>query len=48
MIATLLGISLSTARGIIYEKLESNGIPNVIIPVVSPQLMMTKGIYRKK
>ncbi len=42
MIATLLGISLSTARGIIFEKLESNGISNVIIPVVSPQNMMAQ------
>jgi hypothetical protein len=40
MIATLLGISLSTARGIIFEKLESNGISNVIIPVVSPQKLL--------
>lgn len=42
MIATLLGISLSTARGIIFEKLESNGINNVIIPVVSPQNIMAQ------
>jgi hypothetical protein len=41
MIATLLGICLSTARGILYEKLESNGIKNIIIPVVSPQKLLT-------
>lgn len=40
LIATLLGISLSTARGIIFEKLQIAGIGNVIIPVVSPQKML--------
>jgi len=40
LVATLLGISLSTARGIIFEKLQSAGIANVIIPVVSPQKML--------
>ncbi|MDA3907008.1 MAG: hypothetical protein PF484_13130 [Bacteroidales bacterium] len=42
MIATLLGISLSTARGIIFEKLQNAGIKNVLIPVVSPQKMLIK------
>lgn len=42
MIATLLGICLSTARGIIFEKLESNGIKNIIIPVISPQKLLTQ------
>jgi hypothetical protein len=41
-IATLLGISFSTARGIILEKLNNAGIPNIILPVVSPQEMLTK------
>jgi hypothetical protein len=41
-IATLLGICLSTARGIIFEKCNNNGIPNVLIPVVSPQKMLKK------
>ena len=40
MVATLLGISLSTTRGIIFERLSNNGLPNVIIPVVSPQKML--------
>lgn len=40
LIATLLGISLSTARGIIFEKLQNAGLKNVILPVVSPQKMM--------
>ena len=42
MIATLLGISLSTARGMIFEKLQSAGIKNIIIPIVSPQKMLAK------
>jgi len=37
MIITLLSIAVSTARGILYEKLRSDGIQNVIIPVVSTQ-----------
>ncbi len=41
-IATLLGISFSTARGIILEKLNNAGIPNIILPVVSPQEMIMK------
>lgn len=40
LIATLLGISLSTARGIIFEKLQNAGLKNVILPVVSPQKML--------
>jgi len=39
-IATLLGISLSTSRGIIFEKLQNSGIENVIIPVVDPQKIL--------
>lgn len=39
-IAVLLGISFSTARGIILEKLNNAGIPNIILPVVSPQEMI--------
>ena len=41
MIATLLGICFSTARGILFEKLESNGIQNIIVPVISPQKLLT-------
>lgn len=40
LIATLLGICFSTARGIILEKLSNAGIPNILLPVVSPQEMM--------
>lgn len=42
LIATLLGISFSTARGIIYEKLTANNIKNIILPIVSPQEMLLK------
>ncbi len=41
-IATLIAICYSTARGIILEKLNNAGIPNVILPVVSPQDMLSK------
>ena len=40
LIATLLGLSFSTARGIIYEKLSKTTMFGVILPVVSPQKMM--------
>lgn len=39
-VATLLGISLSTARGILFEKLSRNGINNIILPVVSAQKLL--------
>lgn len=42
LIVTLLGISFSTARGIIYEKLTANSIKNIILPIVSPQKMLIK------
>lgn len=41
LVATLLGISLSTSRGIIFEKLQNAGLENIIIPVVSPQKMLS-------
>jgi len=40
LVATLLGIAISTARGIIFERCSSNGIPNLLIPIVSPQKML--------
>lgn len=40
LIATLLGISFSTARGIIFEKLNHTQMKHIILPVVSPQKMM--------
>jgi hypothetical protein len=39
-ISTLAGISLSTARGMIYEKLNNAGLKNIILPVVSPQKLL--------
>lgn len=42
LIATILGIGLSTARGIIFEKLEANGIKNVLIPVIAPKDLLKK------
>ena len=42
LIVTLLGISLSTSRGILFEKLNTSGIHNVVIPVVSPIKLLPK------
>jgi hypothetical protein len=42
LLGTLIGIAFSTARGIIFEKLSNAGVPNVLIPVVSPQQMLKK------
>ena len=41
LIATLLGISFSTARGIIFERLSNTNIQGMILPVVSPQKMLS-------
>lgn len=40
LIATILGIAISTVRGILFEKLSINGIKNIILPVVSPQKIL--------
>lgn len=45
-IATLLGISFSTARGILFEQLQSTELKGMILPVVSPYKML-KSINRK-
>lgn len=42
LMATLIGIAFSTARGIIFEKLTNAGVSNVLLPVVSPQEMLRK------
>lgn len=42
-VAALLGISISTSRGILFEKLSGKGINNIILPVVSPQKLMKPG-----
>jgi len=41
-ISTLMGISFSTARGIIFERLSKTNIRNVILPVVSPSKLLIK------
>ena len=41
-VATLIGICFSTARGIILEKLNNAGIKNILLPIVSPQEMLTQ------
>ena len=40
LITTLLGLSFSTARGIIYERLSKTNMAGIILPVVSPQKML--------
>lgn len=40
-IAVLLGISYSTARGIIYERLNDTSLEGVILPIVSPGKMLS-------
>jgi hypothetical protein len=42
LMATLLGISLSTARGVIFEKLTNNQISNIILPIFSPQKLLAQ------
>lgn len=42
LIATLLGIAVSTSRGILFEKLNTSGIHNVVIPVISPIKLLQK------
>jgi hypothetical protein len=47
-VATLIGICFSTARGIILEKLNNAGIKNILLPIVSPQEMLTHTKPKKK
>ncbi len=47
-ISTLIGISLSTARGMVFEKLNNAGLKNIIVPVVSPQNLLTKSSKDKE
>ncbi len=39
-IATLLGISFSTARGLIFQQLQDTNFKGMILPVVSPYRML--------
>jgi len=40
-IASLLGISFSTARGVIYERLSNTNMQGIILPIISPQKMLS-------
>ncbi len=42
LISTLLGLSFSTARGIIYERLSNTNMQGIILPIVSPQKMLSQ------
>ncbi|HLW08043.1 MAG TPA: hypothetical protein VKY45_10830 [Marinilabiliaceae bacterium] len=42
LLATVLGIAISTTRGILFEKLENQGIHNILIPILSPQKLLTE------
>lgn len=42
LVATLIGICFSTSRGIILEKLNNAGIKNILLPIVSPQEMLSQ------
>lgn len=48
LIATLLGVSFSTARGVIYERLSNTNMQGIILPVVSPQKMLSQQIIEDK
>ena len=37
---TLLGLSFSTARGIIFEKLATNNLKDIILPVIDPNILL--------
>ncbi|MEN8185963.1 MAG: hypothetical protein ABFR05_02405 [Bacteroidota bacterium] len=39
-ISTLLGISYSTARGLIYERLSNTNLYGIVLPVVSPSKIL--------
>ena len=47
LVATLIGICFSTARGIILEKLNNAGIQNILLPIVSPQEMLANTKSKK-
>lgn len=40
IVTTLLSISLSTARGILYEKCAHKGLTQVIVPVIDPKKVL--------
>lgn len=42
LISTLMGLSFSTARGIIFERLSNANIHGVILPVINPRDLLQK------
>lgn len=40
LISTLIGLSFSTARGIIFERLSNTNLQGVILPVVDPKKIL--------
>lgn len=44
LIATLLGISFSTARGLIYERLSETNLKGIILPIVSPSKILASKV----
>jgi hypothetical protein len=42
LLVTIIGISLSTARGIIFEKLKGTVLDGRIIPIVDPSTFLQK------
>ncbi len=47
LIATLIGICYSTARGVIFERLKNAGVNNLLIPVIAPQDLMQSNRSKK-
>lgn len=47
LVATLIGICYSTARGVIYEKLKNAGVNDQLIPVIAPQDLMQSNRSKK-
>lgn len=48
LLATLLGITISTARGIIYSNTKGHMVNKLILPIVNPHQLIEKKIERGK
>lgn len=44
LIASLLGLSFSTARGIIFERLSNTSLQGIILPVIDPKSMLQHSV----
>lgn len=42
LIATLLGLSFSTSRGIIYEKLSNTNMKGILLPIIDSNNLLSK------